>query len=96
VLAFVALVVVAILVSLGYWRTLTNVEDLSRRNSEARVALCAFKANLADRERAGTKFLADVRSGARPPVQGISENDLEMSLTAQRATLKALAHLTCE
>ena len=62
---------------------------------EAHAALCSFKADLARRVATSQKFIADLEAGRRPPIQGISVNDLRRSVDGQQATLDSLGPLEC-
>lgn len=69
--------------------------QIDRIAQETHESLCAFKQDLEERVRSQEKFLRDIREGRRIPIDGITENDLELALAARRATLESLHDLTC-
>lgn len=102
--AFGVVVLVAVLISTAQWFAFQEVSDVSDANrriitrlevSEAQAkkdhaALCSFRRDLQRRLADGLKFLADVESGRRPPIDGISTNDLRRSIDGQQSTLDSL------
>lgn len=68
---------------------------LERVASETHDALCSFKLDLKRRYSNGQGYVADVREGRRPIIQGITLADLERSLSNQRSTLDSLKPLDC-
>lgn len=107
--AFGIVVLVAILISTAQWFAFQEVSDVSDENrriiarlevSEAQAlkdhaALCSFRADLQRRVRNSREFLADVEAMRRPPIDGISSNDLRRSIDGQQATLDSLK-VDCE
>ena len=87
----IALIVVAILGAFWYGQQ----RGLKAVAVETHDALCTLKQDIAQRQQSTKDFLADVRSGAREPIAGISNVDLQRSIDNQQATLDALASLRC-
>jgi hypothetical protein len=74
---------------------LAKTSDAVDRNETARVALCAFQADLERRADSGQEYLNDVRDGRRARIPGITIPDIQRSVSAQRSTLKTLRILDC-
>jgi hypothetical protein len=62
---------------------------------ENRDVLCAFKADLESRYEVTSLYIADVREGRKPLLDGITIADLEQDLRNRVATLEALSGLRC-
>lgn len=113
-LSFGVLLLVAFVVTSCQGYQVREVRKVARENKEhvtmTNAALCKFRGSLsssavADAERVvrTEKFIADIRSGRRPPIVGIPIEELEISLANQRrelddeqATLKSLSALPCD
>lgn len=101
--SFVSLVAVAFAVSLvqGYQirenrQIIERVVKNETNALETHAALCTFRADLQRRADNAADFIHAIETGKRPPIEGISVNDLQRSLDGQEATLKSLAPLVCE
>lgn len=101
--SFVALVAVAFVITsaLGYEikqnrDVLDRLEVGEAEAIQAHDALCSFRKDLKGRTARTREFMADVEAGRRPPIAGISTNDLQRSLDGQEATLKSLDPLKCK
>lgn len=112
-LSFGVLILVAFVVTSCQGYQVREVRKVARENKEhvtmTNAALCSFRGNLSNRAAADAaqverteKFIADIRSGRRPPIVGIPLEELEISLANQRheladeqATLKSLSSLLC-
>ncbi len=88
--SFVAMCVVFFLIILILAWNIQRNRQLIRDGREAKAALCTFRADLQRRVADTEDFVASVKAGNRPPIQGISVADLERSLSGQRSTLAAL------
>jgi hypothetical protein len=86
-----AVVLLTIAIGLGFWR----LEVLSHRGDQAARALCAVQASTREQIRQSVQFLADIKAGKRPPIQGISETDILAGIVRQQKFLKALDILNC-
>lgn len=69
-----------------------NAQGLEEVATETHESLCAFKMDLERRYETGIKFLGDNPDG----IPGISAEQIQNSLTNQKATLSALETLDCE
>lgn len=87
-LAVIAYAVLVVALLVGLYR----VETLARVNHGV---LCDFKADIERRERTTREFREDIESGERPPIPGISVNDLARSESNLRQTLDSLSELRC-
>lgn len=74
---------------------ITENRVLAAQGVEAKRALCVFRADLERRANDTAEYLAELRSGKREPIPGLTNADFARSLAAQRSTLKALADLEC-
>jgi hypothetical protein len=72
-----------------------NLANQIAAQENTRIALCAFKKDLARRARDTEQFIADVQAGRRKPIPGISLADFQRSLRGQRSTIKSLSDLPC-
>ena len=88
-----ALVVALILVVGAYARS--TDQETERLAVETHSALCAFKGDLAERQRNARKYVADVRSGDREAIAGITLAEIQQSISTRQDTLDALASLDC-
>jgi hypothetical protein len=79
---------IAVIVGIGAW-------NYSQVN-QAEKALCSLRENLEVRVASSEQYLADVSSGEREPIQGITEADIITSLKNQRQTIDALSNLNCK
>lgn len=87
-LAVVAYGVLVVALLIGLYR----VETIAGRTHEA---LCDFKADIERRELTTREFREDIELGRRPPIPGISVNDLARSESNLRQTLESLSDLRC-
>lgn len=65
------------------------------QNTRSERALCSFKDDLRQRRDAGQAYLADLKSGKRVPIPGITQADIQRSIDAQTSTLNSLSGLGC-
>lgn len=69
---------------------------LGQQGAEAHDALCGQRLNIAQEVAFSEKYLADLRSGKRKPIPGITIADIQTALRRQRATLAAYEPLDCK
>jgi hypothetical protein len=82
---------VALVVSLAANVTVFIVDDHRKANdTQAIRAICAFRLNIVKGIRGSEEYLRQIRLGERPPIVGLTEADLQLSLKRQRATLESL------
>jgi hypothetical protein len=100
--AFVVVILVAFVVTSAQGYAIRENRDLIDRMQaaeaealEAHQALCSFRLDLLGRANRTRTFIEDVEAGERPPIQGVTLNDLRMTLHAQESTLKSLGPLDC-
>ncbi len=89
--ALISVVVLTIAIGIGFWR----LEMVSAQGASAKNALCAVRQTTREQVRAQVKFLADVKTGKRPPVPGISDADILESIRRQQKFLSSLDPLDC-
>lgn len=88
-----ALVVALVLVVGAYARS--TDQETERLAAETHSALCAFKGDVAERQRTARQYLADVRSGRREPIPGITVAEIAEAVRTRQDTLDALSSLDC-
>lgn len=90
-LAFVALI--PSVIGLLYLNSIAK--ENRERSIEVRDSLCSFKRDLGRRHDQTAEFVAQIESGVRRPIAGISVADLERSRDNLQITLKSLSGLDC-
>lgn len=93
--SFVALAVVFTLVVGFLAYNISYNRGLAKDGAAAKDALCALRQNIHERSVATAGFIANIQSGQRPPISGITIADLQRSLDGQRQTLQTLRSLNC-
>lgn len=97
--SFVALTVIFVLVA--SW---TGYEARERRQLDQHVqeialsthdALCSFKINLQNSVKASQEYLNAVQAGDRSRINGITDADIQASITRQQRTIASLMALDC-
>lgn len=90
--AFIAVVLVAVLVVGILGHIVNENRRHTRAGKEAHDALCVIKANFQVREKRTEEFL---RRHPEPRILGIERSEFERSLRDTRETLRALRNLRC-
>jgi hypothetical protein len=85
------LVVMVGVVVAGATTTHNQSVELRRVAVETHAALCAFKLGLQDRVASAEEFLIENPEG----IPGISRQDIQRSIDAQKSTLLSLDELDC-
>jgi hypothetical protein len=70
--------------------------DQANRGDQARAALCVFAVNLQNQINSSRQYVDDVRAGIRPPIPGVSANDIAISIHRQQITINSLKSLHCK
>lgn len=90
-LAAKTLIFLALLMAL-WWNQDRGIANLAR---ETHDSLCAFRQDLASRQRDTENYIKDVEEGRRPIIQGITLAELRQSVANRQATLDSLSELDC-
>lgn len=74
-----------------------QVRRIALDGAKARLALCEQVASTRAQIKASEDYLADVATGRRPPIQGVTTSDITSSLRRQKMFVESvLRHIDCD